>query len=343
MSTNFPTSKQTIPNPSAVDLVENADDTLDHDYQHSTINDTVEALQDKVGIDGDATNTSHDFKLSGVSDGDKAVSLTGSETISNKTIGASTAIALGSDAEGDMYYRDSNGDFVRRAIGNTDDILTVSGGVPVWAANPATTDASTTERGVVEKATAAEINAGTATGGAGTLAVTPDGLASSDYKTESEINSLISTAIGNEPINSTVFAQLTDATGGVTSVAANLRRVTMADSTDTSAYATVYVPAGGTLDSIELLMVSGNTTGDIVFDYEFNDVVDGTSTSDTLTGDVAADISGTNPNYHTIPSTAYNGLTRGRVWGIKVTRKGSDGSDTAATTISVAGIKVNIS
>jgi hypothetical protein len=39
-----------------------------------------------------------------------------------------------SGATGDMYYRDSSGNFVRLAIGSSTNVLTVSGGVPTWAA-----------------------------------------------------------------------------------------------------------------------------------------------------------------------------------------------------------------
>jgi len=41
-----------------------------------------------------------------------------------------------SGATGDVYYRDSSGNFVRLPIGSTNYVLTVSGGVPTWAAAP---------------------------------------------------------------------------------------------------------------------------------------------------------------------------------------------------------------
>lgn len=39
-----------------------------------------------------------------------------------------------SGATGDIYYRDSSGYFKRLGIGSTNDVLTVSGGLPVWQA-----------------------------------------------------------------------------------------------------------------------------------------------------------------------------------------------------------------
>lgn len=171
MSTTFPTSKQSIPNPTSTDLLENADNTLDHDYQHATVNDTIEALQDKVGVDGSAVTTSHDYKLSGVTGSDKAVSKTGTETLTNKTLTA-PQINFGSDANGDMIIRNGSGVTARLPIGTTDQILAVQSGLPTWIANPSASPASTITAGVVELATTAE----TETGTDATRAVTPDGL-----------------------------------------------------------------------------------------------------------------------------------------------------------------------
>lgn len=160
MTTNFPTSLDTLTNPTATDQVA----TVDHAAQHANVNDGVEALQAKVGIDGSAVTTSHDYKLGGVTGSDKAASLTGTETLTNKTLTTptvntptittpsisnatitgtnsaanltmtgTTAIDLGSDATGDTYYRDSGGDVERLGIGSAGQILTVSGGLPTWS------------------------------------------------------------------------------------------------------------------------------------------------------------------------------------------------------------------
>jgi len=173
MAINFPTSLDTFSNPIGTDLLENATTALDHDVQHSNANDAIEALEAKVGIDGSAVTTTHDYKLSGVATGDKAVSKTGTETLTNKTLTA-PQINMGSDAAGDMYYRSLAGVFSRLAIGTSGQILNVdSSGIPAWIANPSAADSSTTVKGVVEIATTAEITAGTATGGTGAVLVVP--------------------------------------------------------------------------------------------------------------------------------------------------------------------------
>jgi hypothetical protein len=45
------------------------------------------------------------------------------------------AINLGSDATGDLYYRNSSGNFTRLPIGTTNQQLAVSGGLPAWTAS----------------------------------------------------------------------------------------------------------------------------------------------------------------------------------------------------------------
>lgn len=86
MSTNFPTNLDTFTNPSATDEVGVAIGGRTHSQFHSDENDAIEALQAKVGINGSAVTTSHDYKLSEVTGADKAVSKAGSQTITNKTI-----------------------------------------------------------------------------------------------------------------------------------------------------------------------------------------------------------------------------------------------------------------
>lgn len=82
MAIDFPTSLDSLTNPNATDKVTSPS----HADQHSNANDAIEALEAKVGINGSAVTTSHDYKLGGVTGSDKAASLAGSETLTNKTI-----------------------------------------------------------------------------------------------------------------------------------------------------------------------------------------------------------------------------------------------------------------
>jgi len=79
---NYPTSLDTLTNPAS----NNTLDSPSHSGQHSDVNDAVEALEAKVGANSSAVTTSHDYKLSGVTGTDKAVSKTGAETLTNKTL-----------------------------------------------------------------------------------------------------------------------------------------------------------------------------------------------------------------------------------------------------------------
>jgi hypothetical protein len=53
-------------------------------------------------------------------------------TVTNKTLGSGTAITLGSDAEGDTYYRNAAGVLVRLARGTDNYIYKMNGNVCVW-------------------------------------------------------------------------------------------------------------------------------------------------------------------------------------------------------------------
>jgi hypothetical protein len=62
MATNFPTSLDSLTNPSATDTL----DSPPHDEQHADANDAIEALQAKVGVDGSADTNSLDFKVNNI-------------------------------------------------------------------------------------------------------------------------------------------------------------------------------------------------------------------------------------------------------------------------------------
>lgn len=62
MATNFPSSLDSFTNPSASDKMDSV--TVPHATQHANLNDAVEALEAKVGADGSAVTSSHDYILS---------------------------------------------------------------------------------------------------------------------------------------------------------------------------------------------------------------------------------------------------------------------------------------
>lgn len=145
ISNTFPTAIQTGTDPIGTDGMS----TFDHAGLESFQNDSILALKNKVGVDSSAVNTSHDYKLSGVSTGDKAVSKTGTETLTNKTI-SSPQINFGSDANGDIIIRNGSGVTSRLAVGTSGQILNVDAGtgLPAWVSNPSAADASYSTAGV---------------------------------------------------------------------------------------------------------------------------------------------------------------------------------------------------
>lgn len=177
MATNFPNSlddSTTIPAESA-----NTKLSTNHVTAHQNIQDAIEAIETKVGANSSAVTTSHDYKLSEITSTDKAVGKTATQTLSGKTF-TSPIINVGSDAEGDTYYRNSSGALTRLARGTDNYIYKMNGNVPNWEAETTNANASTTVAGIVELATSAQVTAGTATGETGAaLVVTPDALAAS--------------------------------------------------------------------------------------------------------------------------------------------------------------------
>ena len=61
MATNFPSSLDSFTNPSGTDAMDSV--TVPHADQHADLNDAVEALESKVGVDGSAVTSSLDYKV----------------------------------------------------------------------------------------------------------------------------------------------------------------------------------------------------------------------------------------------------------------------------------------
>ena len=92
MATNFPTSLDTLTNPTATDTL----DSPPHDTQHADANDAIEALQAKVGVDSSAVTTSLDYRVGQLEAGGSGVMNTSST-------------APSSPSDGDMWYDTDDG------------------------------------------------------------------------------------------------------------------------------------------------------------------------------------------------------------------------------------------
>lgn len=147
MTIQYPTTLDTLANPSSGDAL----NSPSHATQHANANDAIEALEAKVGADSSAVSTSHDYKLSEVTD--KAVGKTATQTLTNKTL-TSPILNLSSNAIGDVYYRAADGTLGRATIGTTGQILTSNGTIPAFADNANAVDASATVKGLVKLDTA---------------------------------------------------------------------------------------------------------------------------------------------------------------------------------------------
>jgi hypothetical protein len=83
-SNDFPTSIQNPSSPTANTEVA----TFDHAGLETFQNESIKALKDKVGANGSAVTTSHDYKLSEITSTDKAVGKSATQTLTNKTLTA---------------------------------------------------------------------------------------------------------------------------------------------------------------------------------------------------------------------------------------------------------------
>lgn len=115
-------------------LTQTAADT----FTGRTITGTASRLTATNG-DGVSGNPTLDISTSYV--GQATITTIG--TITTGTLGTGAVIGgvtitVGLDGTGDLHYRSSGGIFTRLAIGSSGDLLTVSGGLPSWAAAPVT-------------------------------------------------------------------------------------------------------------------------------------------------------------------------------------------------------------
>lgn len=205
--------------PSTIDSPTTNVDNVDVIYAADVNNlqTAVVALETKVGVDSSAVTSSHDYKLSEVTD--KAVGKTATQTLTNKTL-TSPVVNVGSDATGDMYYRNA-GVLTRIPVGTDNQIMKLNGTTPNWEAEATTVNASTTVAGVVEEATLAENEAGTATGATGArLFINPATMPSNFFGDGSDGDVTIS---GNTTLTRDMFYNNLTINTGITLTTANYR------------------------------------------------------------------------------------------------------------------------
>lgn len=91
MATNFPTNLDNFTNPTSGNTLASPD----HAAQHANINDAVEALEAKVGVNSSAVTTSHDYKIAQLEGKSPTITLggdlTGSVTLTNLGSGTLSA------------------------------------------------------------------------------------------------------------------------------------------------------------------------------------------------------------------------------------------------------------
>jgi len=110
-----------------------------HAGKHNDLRDEIIALETKVGKDGSAVTTTHDYKLSGVTGTDKAVGATQTVSMSNKTM-ISPKVTVTGDAVGDTLYNSSGSTGVqsRIPIGSVGQFYTSNGTNPYWSSPSST-------------------------------------------------------------------------------------------------------------------------------------------------------------------------------------------------------------
>lgn len=160
-------------------------------------------------------------------------------TLSTGAIIGGVTMTLGSDGTGDIYYRNAGGILTRLAIGSNTDVLTVSGGLPSWAAAGGSVPSGTSGQtlyysGTTLTATSNLINDGTNVGIGGTPSNLFEVIDSADAKLKVNATTFIYGAGGTEVLtarNNDYYAAIGDINGTV-----NGTRVIITDSASTIAY-----------------------------------------------------------------------------------------------------------
>lgn len=118
MAINYPTSLDTFTNPTSSDAMNSV--SVPHATQHSDLNDAVEALEAKVGVNGSAVTSSLDYRVA--------------------TLEANELPDTVIDAKGDLIVGSADDTATRLAVGTNDYVLTADSAEATglkWAALPA--------------------------------------------------------------------------------------------------------------------------------------------------------------------------------------------------------------
>ena len=213
MATNFPTSLDNLTNPAGSDPVNNPS----HASQHANLNDAIEVLETKVGINNSADTTSLDYRV-------KSLETTPTYTNEMAQDAVAAALAAGTHTNITINYNDTgNSISISAAAGYTNEeavdavaaALTAGSGISISYNDPANTITIS-----VDSTIATKTYVDTAVSNLGSTAAStyvldssvgnPDGVASLDatgkipdteipagIARDSEVSSSISTAINN--------------------------------------------------------------------------------------------------------------------------------------------------
>lgn len=224
-------------------------------------------------------------------------------TLSTGAIIGGVTMTLGSDATGDIYYRNAGGVLTRLAIGSNTDILTVTAGLPSWTTTP-TAGANTALSNLASVAINTTLLPGSNDGaalGSGTLSFSDLFLAS---------GGLINFANGNSVITHS-SAVLTVSTGDlrVTTAGTNAASVATLDGTQTLTNKTI-TASTNVLGTVTMTLGS-DATGDVYYRSGgslLTRLAIG-STGDSLT--VVSGIPAWSPKGYDLTSQTANGVTVG--------------------------------
>lgn len=110
-----------------------------HPNEHNYVASAVDALKAKVGADGSAVTTSHDYKLGEVTGSDKAVGKTASQTLTNKTLTTPKIADTGSinDTNDNEYLKFSS---TASAVNEVNVTNSATGSAPIVGVSGGDTD-----------------------------------------------------------------------------------------------------------------------------------------------------------------------------------------------------------